>query len=336
MNKNKCLANNSRRRKLLAALGTGVLAAPLIAFAQQPGKVWRIGMLETTSMTQNAANLDAFRQGLRALGYYAEGQNFVIEYRSADGRAERFPDLASELVRLKVDLIVARGTPATQSAIKASGTIPVVTTAVGDPFVLVKNLSRPGGIFTGLTSITSELQAKRVEILKETIPGMTRIAVMLNMSNPAQPQEWKEMETAARSLGIQPLLLDVRKPDDIGPAFDSAIRQRANALAVGQETLIQANGKLIAEYAAKHRLPTIYSASDYVDAGGLISYGVSYPDLYRRAATYVDKIFKGAKPGDIPIERPIRFEVVINMKTAKTLGIKFPPSVLVRADRVIE
>lgn len=278
---------------MLAALGSGALAAPLISFAQQQGKVWRIGMLETASMTQNAANLDAFRQGLRALGY-AEGQNFVIEYRSADGRAERFPDLASELVRLKVDLFVARGTPATQSAIKASGAIPVVTTAVGDPFVLVKSLSRPGGIFTGLTSITSELQAKRVEILKETIPGMTRIAVMLNMSNPAQPQEWKEMEAAARSLGIQPLLLDVRKPDDIGPAFDAAIRQRANALAVGQETLIQANGKLIAEYAAKHRLPTIYSASDYVDAGGLISYGVSYPDLYRRAATYTDKIFKGA------------------------------------------
>ena len=233
------------RRTVLKALGTSALFPSVVAIAQPAGKVWRIGMLETTTMAQNVANLNGFRQGMRELGY-TEGKNYILEYRTADGRAERFAALASELVGLKVDFIVARGTPATQAAIKASETIPVVTTAVGDPFVLVKNLSRPGGHFTGLTSITSELQAKRVEILKETIPGMTRIAVMLNLSNPAQPQEWKEMEAAARSLGVQAILLDVRKPDDIGPAFEAAIKQRANALAVQAQRLPHVGAKSLA------------------------------------------------------------------------------------------
>jgi putative ABC transport system substrate-binding protein len=283
----------------------------------------------------NTANLEALRLGLRELGY-VEGKNLVIVYRSADGRAERFPELVSELIHEKVELIVARGTPATQAANASLTSTPVVTTAVGDPYVLVKNLAKPGGKITGLTSITSELQAKRVEIIKELVPKISRIAVMLNLSNPAQPQEWKEMEAAARLLGLQPQLLDIRKREDIGAAFDTALNQRTNALAIGQETLIQANGKLIVEYAAKLRLPVIYSSKEYVDLGGLISYGVDYPDLYRRAATHIDKILKGTKPGDIPIERPIKFEIVVNMKTAKTLGIKIPNSILVRADKVIE
>ena len=325
----------STRRDLLIAMGSGLFAVPFRSSAQQQGKVWRIGMLDTTSQALNAANLKSFQQGLRELGY-VEGKNIIIEYRSADGRPERFPDLASELIRTQVDLIVARGTPASQAAIKASSTIPVVINMVGDPFVLVKSLSRPGSNFTGLTSMTSELQAKRVEILKDTIPGATRIAVMLNLSNPAQPQEWKEMGMAAKSLGVQPHLLDIRKPEDIEPSFEAAIKQRVHALVVGQEGLIQANAKRIAEFAMKHRLPAIYAGKEFVEAGGLMSYGVSAPDMYRRAAAYVDKLFKGAKSGDIPIERPMRFEMAINLQTAKAIGVKFPQRVLIRADKIIE
>jgi putative tryptophan/tyrosine transport system substrate-binding protein len=325
----------SNRRKMLVALGAGVFTIPLASFAQQQRKVWRIGMLETIPMALNAANMNAFRLGLRELGY-VEGQNLVIEYRSADGRAEHFPDLASELVRLKVDLIVTRGTPATYAANKASGTIPVVTTAVGDPLLFGASLARPGGNITGMTSITPALQPKRIDILMATVPGVARFAALLNMANGTIPREWKEIETVARSLGVQPLLLDVRKPEDIGPAFDAAISQHANALAVGQETLIQANADLIVEYAAKHRLPAIYSSREYVDAGGFISYGLNYPDLYHRTAAFVDRILRGTKPGDLPFEQPTRFELAINMITAKALGIKIPDSVLVQATNVIE
>ncbi len=320
------------RREMLITLGASALAPA--AFAQAQGQR-RIGLLETTALADNAANVEAFRLGMREFGY-VENKHYVVEYRSADGRAERFPQLAAELVGLKIDVIVARGTPATRAANEASATIPVVTTAVGDPYVLVKNLARPGGKITGLTSITSELQAKRVEILKELVPKMSRMAILLNLSNPAQPQEWKEMESAARSLGIQPRLLDIRKAEDIAPAFEAARRDRVNALAVGQDTLMQVNGGAIAALAQKHRLPTIYSSREYVEAGGLISYGVNYPDLYRRAASHVDKIFKGVKPGDIPIERPTRFELWLNTKAARALGVKIPQSVLLRADKAIE
>ena len=323
------------RRKLVIALGAGALATPFGSLAQQQGKVWRIGMLETTSMALNAANLDAFLTGMQELGY-VEGRNFVIDYRSADGRTERFPDLANEMIRGKVDLIVTRGMPATQAANKTSGTIPVVTTTISEPLFFVASLARPGGNITGLTSIMHELQGKLVELLREIVPGIARIASLNNMGNPGMPLVWKEMETAARFLGLQPQLLDVRKPEDIGPAFDAAIRQRADALVVPIEGLFQAYGKLIVELAAKHRLPAVYQSREFVDDGGLISYGVSYPDLYRRAASYVGKILKGAKPGDLPMEQPTRFELVVNMKTAKALGIKFPQTILVRADRVIE
>ncbi len=322
----------NRRDTVLALLALG--ATPLNSFAQQPSKVWRIGMLETTSMALNAANLDAFLRGMQELGY-VEGRNFVIDYRSADGRDERFPDLAAELLRGKVDLIVTRGTPATQAAKKGTATIPVVTTAIGDPLLLVASFARPGGNITGLSSFTTELQTKRIELIREMVPGVARIAVLMNMGNAAFPPQWKETERAARSLGVEVQLFDVRRAEDLERAFEAAVKQRANALVVGQDGVTQANGRHIVALAVKHRLPAIYYSSEYVDDGGLISYGVNYPDLYRRAASYVDKILKGAKPGDLPIEQPTKFDLVMNRKAAKAIGLRIPPALLARADRVI-
>ena len=325
------------RRTFLAGAGAGHLAAPLTAEAQQAGKVHRIGMLETTSMALNAANIEAFRQGLRELGY-VEGRNYIIEYRSADGRSERFPDLAAELVRQKVDVILTRGTPAVMAAKSATGAIPVVMAASSDPVLsgVVASLARPGGNITGLSSIVHEVSGKRLELIREVFPGVSRIAVLLIMSNPAEALQWKETEIAASSLRVQVQLLDVRKAGDFGRAFDAAIKQRAGALVVGLDTLTQTNHRFIVDLAAKHRLPTIYGTREFVDAGGLMGYGVSYPDLYRRAATYVDKILKGAKPADLPVEQPTKFDLVINLKTAKALGLTIPPSLLARADEVIE
>ncbi len=323
------------RRTFLGALASGLLAAPLAAQAQQPGKVYRIGMLERTSPATNAANFEAFRRGLRELGY-VEGKNLVIEYRSADGRDERFAGLATELVRLNVDLILTRGTPAALAAKNATGTIPVVITGLADPVGqgIVASLARPGGNITGVSAIVTELYAKRVELLRELLPRASRISALFNMSNPSLPPAWKEIETAARSLGMQPQLLDVRKPEDLGPAFDGAVRRRTDALVVGLDTLTQASQRLIVDLAAKHRLPAVYASMEF--AGGLVVYGVNYPDHYRRAATFADRIFKGTQPGDLPVERPTKFELIINVKTAKALGLTIPPSLLQRADQVIE
>jgi putative ABC transport system substrate-binding protein len=323
------------RRTFLGALASGLLAAPLAAQAQQPGKVYRIGMLERTSPATNAANFEAFRRGLRELGY-VEGKNLVIEYRSADGRDERFAGLATELVRLNVDLILTRGTPAALAAKNATGTIPVVITGLADPVGqgIVASLARPGGNITGVSAIVTELYAKRVELLRELLPRASRISTLFNMSNPSLPPAWKEIETAARSLGMQPQLLDVRKPEDLGPAFDGAVRRRTDALVVGLDTLTQASQRLIVDLAAKHRLPAVYASMEF--AGGLVVYGVNYPDHYRRAATFADRIFKGTQPGDLPVERPMKFELIINVKTAKALGLTIPPSLLQRADQVIE
>ncbi len=325
----------NRRDAVLTLLALGAASGPLCSVAQQPSKVWRIGMLETRSMAPNAANLDAFVKGMQELGY-VEGRNFVIDYRSADGRNDRFSDLAAELIRGKVDLIVTRGTPATQAAQKATTTIPVVTTATAYPLLFAASLARPGGNVTGLTPLNTELQGKRVELLREIVPGLERLASLRNMGFTADLPWEKELERAARSVGIQSLTLDVRKREDIGPAFDRAVRQRVGALVLPLDTVFQTHSKLIVELAANHRLPVIYQSREFVVDGGLISYGVNYPDLYRRAAAYVDKIFKGAKPGDLPIEQPAKFDLVINLKTAKALGIIIPQSVLVRADEVIQ
>ena len=323
-----------RRREFITLLG-GAAAWPLTARAQQPAKVWRIGMLETISSAQNAPQLDAFRQRLQQLGY-VEGINVVIEYRSAEGRGDRFPRLVAELIQRNVDLFVLRGTPAALAVKNATSTIPVVMTAVGDPLLVVASLSRPGGNLTGFSSFVVDLEAKRLELLKEIYPQAARVAALRNMGNPAVQNNWKEVEIAAQLLGIRAQFFDVRKSEDISLAFENAIQNQCNALLADQDALTQANKELIVSLATKHRLPTIYPARDYVEAGGLMSFGVDYPDLYRRAAIYVDKIIKGAKPADLPVEQPTKFELVINQKTAKALGIPVPAIMLVRADEVIE
>jgi len=320
---------------LAVVLTLGVLWAPLAVEAQPPDKVYRIGVLERTSPTVNVANLESFRQGLRALGY-VEGKNLVIEYRSAEGHDERFADLAAELVRLKVDLILTRGTPAALAAKHATPVIPVVITGVGDPVGqgIITSLAHPGGNITGLSATVTEIYPKRVELLKELVPKAARIAALFNMSNPAIPRQWTAVETAARSLGVQPLLLDVRRADDLRPAFETAMRERADALVVGLETLTLANAPLIVDLAAKHRLPAVYASTEFI--GGLASYGVNYPDHYRRAATFVDKIFKGAKPSDLPVEQPTKLELVVNLRTARALGLTIPRTVMLQVDQIVE
>jgi len=325
-----------KRREFITLLG-GTAAWPLAARAQQAGKVHRIGVLETISTTLNVANFYALREGLRQLGY-AEGQNLVIEYRSADGRDDRFPGLARELLALKVDVIVTRGTPAAKAVKNATSTVPVVMTASGDPVGvgLVTSLARPGGNITGLSAIVGELSPKRLELIREIVPGLARIAVLANTSNDAVRRDWARIETAARSLGVQSQLLDLRESDALGPTFDDASARRADALVVVIDAITQANQQRIVDLAMKHRLPAIYSSREFVNAGGLISYGVSYPDLYRRAATYVDKILKGTKPADLPVVQPTKFDLVVNLVTAKALGLDVPPTLLARADEVIE
>ena len=322
------------RRRFIGGVAFGCLAAPLAVRAQNVAKVYRIGMLETIPAAQNAANLDALRKGLRDLGY-VEGRNLIIEYRSADGRAERFPELASELVRRKVDLIVTRGTPAARAAKSATETIPVLMATMGDPRAIVASFAHPGGNTTGLTTFSTELTAKRIELLKEVVPNLSRIALLHNMANPASQPEWEETKTAARSLGLQAELLDVRSQADLGRAFELALRQHVDALLIGADGLIQLHQQSIVELAARNRLPAAYPAREFVEAGGLMAYAVNYPDLYFRFASFIDKIFKGVKPGDIPVEQPTRFELVINLKTARSLGLTIPQSLLVRADEVI-
>jgi putative tryptophan/tyrosine transport system substrate-binding protein len=257
-------------------------------------------------------------------------------YRSADGRDERFPELAAELVRMNVDLILARGTPATVAARNASGTIPVVMTSTADPFAIVGNIARPGGNVTGLASLLVDLISKRLALLTELVPSLARVGILINPNNPNFARTRKNNETSAQSMGVQSVLLNVTSSEDIAAAFVAASSQRLDALSVATETVKQANRSLIADLAVKHLLPAIYGSREFVDAGGLIAYGVSYPDLYRRAATYVDKILKGAKPADLPIEQPTKFELIVNLKAAKGIGLTIPETFLARADEVIE
>ena len=325
-----------RRRDFVILLGGGAAVAwPVAVRAQQSGRVWRIGVLETTSMALNAANFEAFRQSLRHLGYIEE-QNLIIEYRSAEGRGERFADLAADLLRLNIDVIVTRGTPAVLAAKEATTTTPIVMAAMGDPLMVVASLANPGGNITGLSGYTTGLEEKRAEVLKELVPGAVRIAGLYNMGNPVVPPLWNELQTAARKLGLMPQLLDIRKVEDIAPAFADATSQHVDVLIVSVDALTQKNRSFIAQLAAGHGLPAIYVSKEYIDAGGLIAYGPHYPDLYRRAAIYVDKILRGASPSSLPVEQPTKFELIINLKTAKALGIEVPPTLLARADEVIE
>jgi len=325
------------RRTFLAGTGAALFSAPFAAKAQPLGKVYRVGVLEVVSITSNSINLAAFRKGLKELGYL-DGQNFVIEYRSADGRPDRFPNLADELVRLKVDVILTRGTPAALAAKRATATIPIVMASSGDPLAsgLVASLAHPGGNVTGLSALATEIEGKQLELIRGIVPKITRIGFLFNMSNPVRQAEWKEAEPLARSVGLQPRLIDLRKAGDLDVTLDAAMRQRIGALIVGVDAVTQANRGQIAETLIKRRLPSMSREREFVEAGGLMSYGVHYPDLYRRAGVYVSKIFKGATPADLPIEQPTKFELIINLKTAKALGLTIPPSLLGRADEVIQ
>jgi len=326
------------RRDLLLALGAG-LALPLAARAQKSAKpaapLLRIAMLETVSPALNRANYEAFRDGLRDLGY-VEGKEIVIDYRSADGRAEQFADFVADLVRLKADVIVARGTPAVLAA-KLAAPIPVVMTGVSDPVgqKIVASLARPGGHVTGLTTLVREMTARRLALLREAAPKISRVGSLLNMSNPAGAAQWRETESAAKGLGMQAVLLDVRDPQGFAIAFDEAGAKRVDALLVSLDPLISEHRNAVAEFAAKHRLPAIYPDSEFVSATGLMSYGVHYPHIYYRAAGYVARILKGAKPAELPIEQPTKFQLVINQRTARNLGLALPAALLQRADRVI-
>lgn len=324
-----------QRREFISLLG-GAAAWPLAAWAQ-PNRTYRIGILETIPLASNAANFNALRQGLQQLGYI-DGRNLVLEYRSADGHADRFHGLALELVRRHVDLIVTRGTPAARAAKETTTTIPVVMAAIGEPLGVgvVATLAHPGSNITGLSAFVTELAGKRIELIKEMLPSISRVAFMQNMGNPVSPPQWDASRAAAATLGIAIELFDVRNAQDIAHAFGMVADHKVNAILVGIDGTTQANGAMIIEMAAKEKIATTYPSREFVDAGGLLSYGVSYPDLYRRSASLIDKIFKGANPGDLPVEQPTKLELVINLKTAKALGLTVPPTLLSRADEIIE
>jgi len=317
--------------------GLVVLAAPLPADAQAPARIPRIGLLSTSSPSNAARWHEAFRLGLGDLGW-VEGKNISIEYRYAEGRSDRLSDLAADLVRLKVDVIVASSASAAVAAQKATRAIPIVMATAGDPVAsgLVESLARPGGNVTGLSQMTHETAGKRLELLQEIVPKLTRVAVLWNPQALGSTLSWKELQLPARQLGIQLHSLEVRSPDGFDKAFEDATRARAGALFVTAEPVITTNLKRIAGLAAQSRLPSIFQWPEFADAGGLAAYGPDRANFYRRAATFVDKILKGAKPGDLPFERPAKFELVINLKTAKALGLVIPKSMLLRADRVIQ
>jgi len=304
------------------------------ALAQQATRVYRIGVLEAIPAAENAANLDALRNALRDLGY-VEGRNLVIDYRSADGHAERFAELAQELAHAKVDLLLTRGTPAAHAAKQATATIPILMATMGDPRVVVASFARPGGNVTGVTTFSTELSAKRIELLKELVPSLSQVALLHNMSNPAVPAEWDETAKAAQRLGIGAELLDVRSRADVDRALARAAQHHVQGLIVDADGLLQASRGVIVDFAARNRIPAMYPAREYVDAGGLISYAVNYPDLYARLARYADAILKGKPPADLPVEQPTRFELVVNVDTARRLNVEVPQAVRLRADALI-
>jgi len=322
----------------LVVLALGVLVAPLAGEAQrQPTKVHRIGLLGGGSASTNAARIDAFRQGLRELGYL-EGKNVAIEERWSEGKANLLPALVAELVRLKVDVIVSAGPTVTRALKQANVSTPVVMGFDDDPVGsgFVSSLARPGGNITGLSSLSPGLSAKQLELLKELIPRLSRVAVLGSLIHPGTTQSLQEMETAARALGVQLQYLDVVDPKQIEMAFETARKERADAVLVLTSIATNLRQRQIVDLAVKSRLPAIYFTKEWAEAGGLLAYGANYADLFHRAATYVHKILKGAKPADLPVEQPTKFEFVINLKTAKKLGLTIPQSLLLRADHVIE
>ena len=318
-------------------LTTILLTTASATQAQQPTKVPRIGFLIASSRSVNAARYETFLQGLRELGY-EEGKNIVIEWRSGEGRFDRLAALAAELIRLKVDIIVTAGPADTRAAREATSTIPIVMTFDNDPVGngFIASLARPGGNITGLSTLAPELSSKQLELLKEIVPKLSRVAILGNSTNPGNALALKEIEAAAKAFGLKLQYLDILDPKAIETAFRTASKSGVEAILVLGIPLLNSERKQLVELAVKNRLPAIYYTGDLVEAGGLMTYGVNRNDLARRAATYVDKILKGAKPSDLPVEQPKKFEFIINLKAAKQIGLTIPPNVLARADKVIK
>jgi putative ABC transport system substrate-binding protein len=328
-----------RRREFIALVGGAAVGWPVAADAQQAAKVARVGYLGT-NLSASPHLPEAFRQGLRDLGY-VEGRNVVIDYRFAEGKLERLPALAAELVALKVDVIVVGAEPHSLAAKQATKTLPIVFATATDPVAsgLVTSLARPGGNMTGLATLSPELVGKRLELLKQVVPGVSLVAVLWHPGGAGErtgKDMLKEIEVGALALGVQIQFVETRDPEDFGRAFSDMTRAHAGALTVWTSPALYNERKRLVDLAAKNRLPAVYPSREFVDAGGLMAYGPNLADMYRRAATYVDNILKGAKPADLPVEQPTKFELVINLKTAKALGLTVPPSLIARADEVIE
>jgi len=324
------------RRRVLFALGAGTLIAPFGSFAQQRGKLWRIGFLGSESAFGFASRVEAFREGLRDLGY-EEGKNLTIEFRWADGKNDRLPELAAELVRLNVDVLVTYASPAIRAAKQATTVIPIVMAAVADPVALglIDSLARPGGNVTGSTFFMTELAAKRIQLLKDAFPRIKQVAVLFDPGNSANAPAFKAMETVVRSAKLLLREFAVRGPDEFSSAFASMVKEQIDAVVVMENPIFITNGKAIAQLAAKERIVSV-GQKEFAEAGGLIGYGANLLDLYRRAAYFVDRILRGAKPADLPVEQPTKFDLVVNVKTARALGLKIPQSILLRAEKVIE
>jgi putative tryptophan/tyrosine transport system substrate-binding protein len=324
------------RREFIAMLGGAAAAWPLAARGQQPGKFPTIGFLGGTTASVQSQWTSAFVQRLRELGWI-EGRTVNIEYRWADGRDERAADIASEFARLGVNVIVAGGTAPILAAKRVTSTIPIVFATAGDPVAagLVASLPKPGGNVTGFSVLATDLAGKKIELLREVVPGLRRLAVMANVASPTGTLQLSEAQTAARTLGLEVIPVEIRRAEDIAPAIET-LKGRADALYVANEPLVTTHRARINTLALSAQLPTLHGAREHIEVGGLMSYAPNFPDLYRRAAEYVDKILRGAKPGDLPVEQPTRFDLIVNLTTAKALGLTIPESFLLRADEVIE
>jgi putative ABC transport system substrate-binding protein len=333
------MAIHIRRREFIGTLGGAVVALPVLAPAQHP-KIPRLCFLtfDPGTLQSRSPRFDPFFESMRDLGY-ADGQTIAINYLSADGHGDQFPTLAAECLRLNADIIAVSTTPAAQAAKNATRTIPIVMIALGDPVGtgLVNNIAQPGGNITGMSLMVPEVAAKRLGLLKEAVPGISRVLVLSYLDDPIAPLQVKALKDAARTLGLTLQIHDIQSGDDLPAAFDAGAKERAEGLLTTAESMFIVHRARVSELAARYRLPAIYPYSmQVVDAGGLMAYDVNISDLFRRAATYVDKILKGAKPSDLPVQQPTKFEFVINLKTAKTLGLSFPPGLLAIADKVIE
>jgi putative ABC transport system substrate-binding protein len=325
-----------KRREFITLLGAAAAAWPLVARAQQPAKLPTIGLLGAATPSTTSPWIAAFVQRLREFGW-VEGRNIVMEYRWAEGRTERYAEIAAEFVRLKVDVVVTHSTAAVVAAKQVTSVIPIVFTNAGDPVAngLVVSLARPGGNITGLSIQGTDTAAKRLDLLREIVPGLRRLAIIANVGNPAGVLEMEEIQATARALGLEVTALKIRRAEDITSAFE-VLKSGADALYISPDALINTNRIRVNTLALGARLPTMSSVREYVAAGSLMSYGPNFPDLWRRAAEFVDKILRGAKPADIPVEQPTKFDLVINLTTAKVLGLAIPESFLLRADEVIE